>query len=500
MLAAAGVDLGDARPELAGVATRLRRRGGADDPASIEDVLRAADFIRHALYHDLAAVGRRFGGDAQPPGAYAPNGSSLMHTVQVPRPTPPTPTEVRPAEVLSPREQSRGAPAEPHARAPLDEPPHGRLAESESLTAQHDAISALIAELRALAAPTTEAPPAPPKPQEVGPPAEAPPHVEVGRAEPELDLPPPTGPPVIAAPDPWTFAEPELASEQPLSVPAPLPEPALRPLPRGMLIRPALSAVGVVGVVLCSFLVYALYGTGLLEGHAQHTLRRAFRSEVATAERQPGLPAPRVLADLSIPSIGVDDIVAEGVSPSVLSRGPGFVPPLIESPQPPPVVIVGHRTTYGAAFRHIADLKVGGQVIVRTPQGVVATYSVERKARFGVRPHLKSPDGRQRLYLVSADPPYSDSGRVVVVADRTDAGATLMAPSPPPIPVPSLGGTGGDAVVALFALGAVFLLAFARSLYASVWSRLRRRVAGILLLVAAVASWQLLLGSRSPVI
>jgi LPXTG-site transpeptidase (sortase) family protein len=312
-----------------------------------------------------------------------------------------------------------------------------------------------------------------------------------------VDLPPPTGAPLIAASDPtWPG---DVAALELVDRPAEEEQVDLRPLPKLMLLRPALTGVVTVGVALLLFVLYALYGTALLEGRSQRALQREFRAQsVAIAHGAP--LGPKIMADLSIPEVGIDQIVTEGTTPSVLANGPAFVPPLADSPQPPPVVIVGHRTVYGGAFRHLGDLRTGDPVTVRTTQGVVATYVVERKLNIGTRSHLSSPDGQQRLYLVSDDPAYTDQGRLVVVARRTDAGSSVRAPSPPPVPIPTLPGSAPGTVAGILTILALFVASTALALYATVWSRFARVAVRVVQFVLILALWSFLLRGFSPAI
>ena len=438
------------------------------------DVLRAAEVIRAALQHDLVVIHER-------------------HTTAES-----TESEVRPESLIDGRATRPGGPLAGLPRLG-DEPqptPVRLTAAAEGGVLADPAARPVIgstltppAETVAQAAETAVAPPEPIVDLTVDRPWES-----------DLDLPPPSGPPIIAAAEPWAPWRPD---EQDDFEPVGLPLPALaeaRRLPRRMLIRPALSALGLLGVVLLLFFGYALYGTGLLESRAQHSLRGAYRAEVAASARRPDLPPSRVLAELRIPKIGLKTVVAEGVSRAVLAKSPGFVPPLIESPQPPPVVIVGHRTVYGGPFRHLGDLRVGDEVTVRTPQGVVASYSVERKQTLSSGTRLGSPDGVQRIYLVSADPAYTGGGRLIVVGRRTDAGAALVAPSAPPVPIPDLPGSAPGAVVALLAFLVVFSLAFWRNVYVTVWSAAARRTVAFVVLMASVVACLMLLGSLSPIL
>ena len=69
------------------------------------------------------------------------------------------------------------------------------------------------------------------------------------------------------------------------------------------------------------------------------------------------------IARLRIPRIDADDVVVEGTNPDDLRHGPGA---------PGTAAIAGHRTTYGAPFRHLDKLRAGDPVTIELPY---ATFS-----------------------------------------------------------------------------------------------------------------------------
>ncbi len=84
------------------------------------------------------------------------------------------------------------------------------------------------------------------------------------------------------------------------------------------------------GVLLLLFLVYALFGSALLEGHAQESLNRATHLRVTSAD------------------IGLDSLVTGSDSSAALGEGPGVVPGSGKPGSSQPIVIVGHRVAAGA--------------------------------------------------------------------------------------------------------------------------------------------------------
>ena len=119
---------------------------------------------------------------------------------------------------------------------------------------------------------------------------------------------------------------------------------------------------------------------------------------------------------LALPRIGLEAVVVEGTDGASLRNGPGHYP---DTPLPGvrgTVGIAGHRTTYGAPFRDIADLRPGDPVHVRMPYATF-TYEVERTRI--VAPTAVEVVRRvsyDRLVLSACHPLYSAAQRIVVFA------------------------------------------------------------------------------------
>src|SRR5690606_14925332 len=74
-----------------------------------------------------------------------------------------------------------------------------------------------------------------------------------------------------------------------------------------------------------------------------------------------------VFARIVIPSINLDTLVVNGVSTGDLRRGPGWID-WTDLPGPTGTCgISGHRTTYGAPFARIGELKPGDTIDVYSP-------------------------------------------------------------------------------------------------------------------------------------
>jgi sortase A len=127
-------------------------------------------------------------------------------------------------------------------------------------------------------------------------------------------------------------------------------------------------------------------------------------------------PDGQGIGRIRIPKIGVSYVVVKGTSVGDLRKGPGAYPQTPLPGAPGTVAFAGHRTTYGAPFRHIDRLRRGDPITVTMPYGRF-TYSVERR-------RIVDPNaiwvidrvGYSRLVLTACHPLYSAAQRIVVFA------------------------------------------------------------------------------------
>lgn len=246
------------------------------------------------------------------------------------------------------------------------------------------------------------------------------------------------------------------------------------------------AALCAVGLLLVAFVAYQIWGSARYESQAQARLRRQLSRELGHRPRQspatgapaPASPAVRTGAPtraaerlgtsgrastpapaepdppigspvgvLTIPAIGLDDVIVEGVGASQLDEGPGHYP---ETPLPGElgnVGIAGHRTTYARPFYDLNLLHDGDAVDVRTPQGSFRYTVVRSQVVPPTDVGVLAPHGDQAtLTLTTCNPRYSAATRLVVTAvltpDRAEAGRPAVTPTtsapdsarPPPSP------------------------------------------------------------------
>jgi sortase A len=137
---------------------------------------------------------------------------------------------------------------------------------------------------------------------------------------------------------------------------------------------------------------------------------------------------------LEIPAIGVDEVVVEGTRTADLRNGPGHFP---ESPLPGQLgnsAIAGHRTTYGAPFYRVDELRSGDPIIVTTLTGRYV-YEVTEVFVISADDYGSAVPTNDRtvatLTLISCHPRYTARQRIIVRA------SLVLAESAPPAAAPT---------------------------------------------------------------
>lgn len=134
---------------------------------------------------------------------------------------------------------------------------------------------------------------------------------------------------------------------------------------------------------------------------------------------KPATPQPAVagaIGRISIPSIGVDWPIYEGIALSVLNKGPGHYP---HSPKPcraGNAAIAGHRTTYGAPFNKLNLLKEGDIINVTTPEGDCTYKYLRTEIVSPTNVSIVMPKGGNFLTLTACHPKGSAAQRITVTA------------------------------------------------------------------------------------
>jgi sortase A len=187
----------------------------------------------------------------------------------------------------------------------------------------------------------------------------------------------------------------------------------------GLLLILAALAVG-------GYVWWLLWGTGLTTRAAQNDLRPRFEERIAT---RPAAEAPprtvnvpgEAVAILRIPKIELNYVVVEGTDTESLKKGPGHYSwtsyPWEDTGR---VAIAGHRTTYGAPFWSLNELKIGDRIVLATEYGIfnyrVTGSRIILPSQAAVLHETENPT----LVLTTCNPRFSAAERLVVFAQRVD--------------------------------------------------------------------------------
>src|SRR5436190_7095326 len=200
------------------------------------------------------------------------------------------------------------------------------------------------------------------------------------------------------------------------------------------------------GVVVLLFCAYELWFTNIYTAREQHQLRNQI-SDVLSPEQPPlGTPefppllAGHGIAVLRIPRLGQGylKVIVEGVNVEDLKKGPGHYPHTALPGQLGNFVVSGHRTTYGAPFNRLDEVKPGDPIILETqtswyvyretneikvaPSALWVTYPVPN--------HLGQTPTQRLLTFTTCHPKYSARQRLVLFAHLISAQPKSAGPPP----------------------------------------------------------------------
>lgn len=147
------------------------------------------------------------------------------------------------------------------------------------------------------------------------------------------------------------------------------------------------------------------------------TRRMAFLGRSLRREAKPGEAIGRIKA----PQGKIDSVIVEGTDPGDLRRGPGLYESTVYPGVGGTTAIAGHRTTYGAPFRHIDGLDPGDRIVVEMPYGRFTYRVQQRKIVPPTAVDVVRNVGYDRLVLTACHPLYSAEKRIVVFARQVSA-------------------------------------------------------------------------------
>jgi sortase A len=201
------------------------------------------------------------------------------------------------------------------------------------------------------------------------------------------------------------------------------------------------------GIVVLLFCVYELYFTNLYTDKQQSKLG----SDLTNAWHEPApSPSPgasppalvlgKAIAVIRMPALGAGyrKFVVEGVGKEDLKKGPGHIPNTALPGAVGNMVISGHRTTYGAPFNRVDELKRGDAIVLETrdtwftyrvtSEQIVAPTAYE--VTFPVPGQRNAVPTKRLLTLTTCNPKYSATQRLIVHA-LLDSALPKSAGQPP---------------------------------------------------------------------
>ena len=223
---------------------------------------------------------------------------------------------------------------------------------------------------------------------------------------------PPVGPPPKSRPEPRRRTP---------------PAPRRPAVPNGAVLGAALT---ILAAVAFGFVAQMTVLGSLSHERAQKVAYANFRAELAQATApvshfddsgKDALAEGQAVAVLSIPRIGVKEVVFEGTDSGVLTRGPGHRRDTVFPGQEGASVIMGRRAAFGGPFARLSELAGGDKIMVVTGQGE-HTYEVIGVRRTGEPQPPVVAAGEGRLTLVTAD------GQAYLPTDVLRVDAKLTSP------------------------------------------------------------------------
>lgn len=270
------------------------------------------------------------------------------------------------------------------------------------------------------------------------------------------------------------------------------PPPVTRPIRPGgadealALISSVLGMVGLVAVWVC---LQVLVLGGVSQARSQELLYDRLRGELAAATApvgpvvEPGAP----VALLTIPRLGLRQVVVEGTASGDLLAGPGHRRDTVLPGQQGISVVYGRASTYGAPFARLEELRKGDRITADIGQGRTE-FVVDGVRRAGDRLPQPLASGAARLTLLSG---VGEGGlsslrpAEVVYVDATAAkGYTAPAGRPGAVPDAERPMAGDPAALPMLALVLALLVGLTLAVAAA---RQRWRAALVWVIAAPVA-------------
>jgi sortase A len=148
-------------------------------------------------------------------------------------------------------------------------------------------------------------------------------------------------------------------------------------------------------------------------------LRESLAPQLKRAERRTSIG--EALGRIEVKRLGVKSPFVQGADLSSLEAAPGHYVNTQLPGDGGTVGIAGHRTTYGAPFRNLHEMRKGDEVVLKMPYG---RFTYEIQGTKVVQPEaveVLERGRREQLVLTACHPPGSLAQRIVALADLVEA-------------------------------------------------------------------------------
>ncbi|MCZ4499166.1 MAG: peptidase sortase [Marmoricola sp.] len=254
------------------------------------------------------------------------------------------------------------------------------------------------------------------------------------------------------------------------------------------------STFTMVAIISLWFLLQVLVLSGFSQARSQDLLYGEFRTQLAaaTAPLGPVAAVGAPVAVLTVPRLGLEQVVTEGTASGDLLDGPGHRRDTVLPGQSGVSQVYGRGATYGAPFARLTDLRAGDQVIAQTQQAKTV-FIVDGIRRDGDRLPQPPQAGQARITLVTAEGSGAlgalRPGHAVYVDATATTGQPAPAGRPTAIPQSELAMASDPSALPMLALALALLSALTVAVIAA---RQRWSLALVWVIAAPVAialSW-----------
>jgi LPXTG-site transpeptidase (sortase) family protein len=184
----------------------------------------------------------------------------------------------------------------------------------------------------------------------------------------------------------------------------------------------------IVAGVITAALVLGYVGTNVYASLGQRDLDRKMDSAIANwASLDPlartsvaygtGDPVARLMA----PAIGLDVVVAEGATPSVMRRAPGHLPGSVTPGAEGVAIVTANRLGFGSFFSRLGNLAEGDQIVTQSALGRTTYTVIEVRTVSADRLDLTTDSTQRVLVLFGSARMWGGPDRLVIRAVAQEA-------------------------------------------------------------------------------